>query len=277
MSYNDDRQNPDASNYPNDGSTAANSRAPQVSQKDPNLQQEPTGAIASDSLAAESLQSGGAFAENDNATPLAVKGASSTLNNTDTSGATTLPPAADATDREAASRQADPDDIKGPGGLKYAEGVGGQGDFSGAHSDQGYTGGPSADRAAQNGSSSGGGEYSTGQTDSTSATSATTSGQDYRANAAAETAPNAFGDFRTEGQLKPKGANLTEGDIPQTKTFTGDVGGPHDPGRLAEQKFQNANADTAGAGGERQYETEQGTGQYDVLSSERAGNQSARD
>lgn len=55
------------------------------------------------------------------------------------------------------------------------------------------------------------------------------------------------------------------------------MGGPHDPGRLAELKFETANADTAGAVGERQYETEKGTGQYDVLSSERAGDQSTQD
>jgi len=261
MSYNDDRQNPDASNYPNDGSTAANPRAPQVSQKDPNLQQEPSGAIASDSLAAESVQSDGAFADNDNATPMGVKGASSTLANTDTSGATTLPPAADSTDREASDRLDESSDIKGPGGLKYSEGTGGQGSFSGQHGEQGYSGGPSADRAAQG--------YSTGQ----SSSGGTTSGEDYRADAAVDPAPTYAGDFRTEGQLKPKGANLTEGGIPETKTFTGDVGGPHDPGRVAEQGFQNANADTAGGNGPRQYETGQSTGQYDVLSSERAGDQ----
>jgi len=268
MSYNDDRSNPDASNYPNDGSTAANPRAPQVSQKDPNLQQEPTGAVASDSLAAESIQSGGAFGDNDNAQPMGVKGASSTLANTDTSGAITLQPAADSTEREAADRLDESSDIKGPGGLKYSEGVG-QAQFSGQHNLDGYSGGPSADRAGQTQSS---GEYSTGQS---SSGTAHTSGEDYRASSAVDSAPNAFGDFRTEGQLKPKGANLTEGGIPETKTFTGDVGGPHDPGRVAEQGFQAANADTAGPGGARQYELDGTTGQYDVLSSERAGDQSS--
>jgi len=267
MSYNDDRKNPNSSNYPNDGSTAANSRAPQWNQKDPNLPQESTGAVASDSLAAESMQSGGGFADN-NTQAMGVSGSSSTLNNTDTSGATTLQPAADSTDREFSDRLATDDSIKGPGGLKYAEGVGGQGNFSGQHNLDGYSGGPSADRSSQTQSS---GTYSTGQ-------SGPTSGEEYRASSAIDQAPTYVGDFRTEGQLKPKGANLTEGDIPQTKTFTGDVGGPHDPGRVAEQSFQNANSDTAGSGGARQYGAAGGsTGAYDVLSSERAGDQSSKD
>lgn len=269
MSYNDDRQNPNASNYPNNGSTAANPRAPQWNQKDPNLPQEPTGGVASDSLAAESMQSGGGFSEN-NAQPMGVGGSSSTLNNTDTTGATTLRPAANSTDREYSDRLADDDSIKGPGGLKYTEGTGGQGSFSGQHNLDGYSGGPSADRSSQIQSS---GTYSTA-----AGQSSTTSGEDYRASSSIDQAPTAYGDFRTEGQLKPKGVNLTEGGIPETKTFTGDVGGPHDPGRVAEQNFQNANSDTAGAGGARQYGAAGGSsGAFDALSPERAGDQSAKD
>ena len=47
---------------------------------------EGAGAVASDSLAAESAKSGGKFGENRNSEPLSVSGSSSTFNNTDTSG-----------------------------------------------------------------------------------------------------------------------------------------------------------------------------------------------
>jgi hypothetical protein len=243
---------PDLSSSPNIGSTAANPRAPQPNPKDSNLPQEPTGPVASDSLAAESLQSEGAFANNDNAQAMGVKGASSTLNNTDTSAAAELEPARDSSVREGDEK------------LKYPEGAG-KATFPGHHSRDGYVGGPSADRTSTSG------EYSTGQASSTGE-AGHTSGEDYRANAAVDTAPNAFGKFQAEGTFKPKGANLTEGGVPQTKTFTGDVGGPHDPGRVAEEKMLSANADTtaAGAGGQRQYETGRTTGEFDVLSEERA-------
>jgi len=88
---------------------------------------------------------------------------------------------------------------------------------------------------------------------------------------AADQAPTAFGNFQPKGALKPEGNNLKEGDLPQTNTHTGDVGGPHDPGRVAEEKMLSRNADTSagGAGGPRG----RGTGQYDGLKTERAGNQ----
>lgn len=56
--------------------------------------------MTSDSLAAESVRSGGGFAANRDAEPLAVKGSNSTFNTTDTSAATELPPAAHGADRE---------------------------------------------------------------------------------------------------------------------------------------------------------------------------------
>ena len=209
---------------------------------------------------------------------MAAKGASSTLNTTDTSAATELEPAADAPTRDGPDKQ-----------LKYPEGAG-KPIFSGTHNRDGYTGGPSADRAAQDDRQ---GEYVTGEADQPASSSSITAGGDtdsgggqghtsgetYRANAAAaETAPNAFANFQPPGTLKPKGANLTEGDIPQTKTFTGDVGGVHDPGRGAEAAMLRANANVAGGGvgsGEGQDEGAGdagagGTGRFDVLESERA-------
>lgn len=63
--------------------------------------QEGPGPIASDSLAADSSRSGGAFSENRDSKPLGVTGSHSTFANEDTSSATRLAPAPDAEARKA--------------------------------------------------------------------------------------------------------------------------------------------------------------------------------
>jgi len=73
---------------PTHGTKVTDSNAPSTD--------EGAGAIASDSLAAESTREGGKFSENRNGEPQGVSGANSTFANTNTSGATTLEPAADA-------------------------------------------------------------------------------------------------------------------------------------------------------------------------------------
>lgn len=89
------------------------------------------------------------------------------------------------------------------------------------------------------------------------------------------------GSMLPEGTFKPKGQNLEDASvtqsIPQTKTFTGDVGGVNDPGRLAERKFEGKNTDpnTELSKADGQGESQEGgsgasQGQYDVLESERA-------
>lgn len=93
-----------------------------------------------------------------------------------------------------------------------------------------------------------------------------------------DTAPNyaatISGAIQSEGQYKPKGSNLTEGDIPQTKTFTGDVGGQHDPGRAAEQGFQKVSAENSASAGPPKYsgsgQDSSTGGQFDALKTERA-------
>lgn len=190
---------------------------------------------------------------------MGVKGSSSTLNTTDTSGAKVLKPAPSASQRE------------GDENAKYPEDAG-KPQFPGHHNRDGYVGGPSRDRAAVQSSDSG--EYSTGQ-DSTGGETGHKLGEEHRANPGADQAPTAFGNFQRKGALKPKGNNLKGGDLPQTNTPSGDVGGPHDPSRVAEEKMLSRNADTSagGAGGPRQYETDRGAGQYNGLKTERAGNQ----
>ncbi|MCJ1462140.1 hypothetical protein MMC07_000740 [Pseudocyphellaria aurata] len=101
--------------------------------------EEGAGLVTTDSLAAESARDGGAFNENSGGD---VSGSSSNLVDRDISSATTLAPAPDAAEREAkAAWQETADELKGPGGQKYPEGLGGQGEFPGSHNADGYSGG----------------------------------------------------------------------------------------------------------------------------------------
>ncbi|RVX76081.1 hypothetical protein B0A52_00438 [Exophiala mesophila] len=279
-------------------SYAANPRAPQL---DPSkAPQEPTGAVTSDSLAADSIKQGGGFAQNDNAVPLSVKGASSTLNTTDTSAASALHPAPSGAAREQQDAMGAGPDERGTTGLKLDALDDPQ--FNGTHSLQGYSGGPSANTT---GSSSGTGPAGASDfgstTTSTSGTSAsnssnvtsssTTSTSNASAGAGAgvrphvPTAPNytgaVTGDNAPSGTFKPKGSNLDDADltdsIPKTKTFTGNVGGVNDPGRLAERGFEGVNTEPiqessqSGVEGGRQRGGEQEVGgKFSVLASERA-------
>lgn len=263
-----------STSYPNTGSTAANSRAPLPKPKDPNLPHEPTGPIASDSLAAESLKSGGTFAANKHVEPLGVKDASSTLNVTDTSGAKELKPAPDASHRNGGDKK-----------FKYPEDAG-KSAFAGPHSEHGYVGGPLRDRATQDETQ---GEDATKQASSSSGNSGggngggeTThdSGSDHHHNNSGnnhphpiiEPAPTAFGKFWRASDLKPKGKNIhEEADLPEdAQPVTDDVGGPNDPAYITEKEWliRNADASRGGAGGPRQYETEKSPGPYSVLDPE---------
>ncbi|KIX97277.1 uncharacterized protein Z520_06729 [Fonsecaea multimorphosa CBS 102226] len=257
-------------------SFTANPRAPKP---DPNnIPQEPTGPVASDSLAAESLKSQGAFSENSSAAPLGVRGDQSTLNNTDTSGATTLPPAETGTEREVRNALGAGPDEKGAAGLKYPDAVG-KPQFDGAHSEQGFVGGPS--NASQQGGSStgrpaGDSDFGASTTSSSAGgidSSQIRSGSDVNTNNITSSSKGSSGsggpaagtgvrphvdaaptyastvtrDALPENTFKPKGANLDDADvsqsIPQTKTFTGAIGTVNDPGRLAEREFLGRNED----------------------------------
>ncbi|KAI1612886.1 hypothetical protein EDD37DRAFT_323082 [Exophiala viscosa] len=283
-------------------SFTANSRAPQLHPSE--APQEPTGPIASDSLAAESLKNQGGFAENENATASRQPGASSTWNTTDTSGAKVLPPAEDGTTREKATALGLGADQKGVTGVKYEPA--GKGDFDGAHTTQGYSGGPNSSsiggeqNARPAGASDFGATTATGdqsgpdpnirsggdvtKQDREDAQNASTSGSTSGVSAGVrphvDAAPGytstVTGAAAPPGTYKPKGDNLEDADltesIPKTKTFTGNVGGEKDPGRLAEQNFEARNTgpveQSSGGGGESAV-GEVG-GSFGALESERA-------
>jgi len=252
-------------------SFAANPRAPKP---DPSqIPQESTGPVAADSLAAESLDNDGSFAGG-NAAASSVTGSASTFANTDTSGASVLPAASSGTEREEQTYKGAGADERGPSGLKLdaadeggAAAPAGASDFgattlgSNTGADPNITSGAAATGSTGTGSAGGGPAPGSG--------SGPTSGAGVRPHVPA--APTYAQTNLPSGTLKPKGEGLDDADvsnsIPQTKTFTGDVGGVHDPGRLAERGFQQPGE--GGKGAASSGFGEQG-GQYGALESERA-------
>ena len=232
---------------------------------------------------------------------MSAKGSNSTLTNTDTSSATTLVPAADAAEREAkTASQETSDDIKGAGGVKYPEGSGGQPEFPGKVSADGYSGGSTAAKAelskagsakdqtpatqstsTAEGGSTGASSGTTGSNDSTDTSSRSTGPQsdstipstssDDNAKSNTDTAPGYITDVHAQ-QGKPKGKNLTEGGFdsnPENNaSFNSEIGTENDPGRAAELQFQNKQAGTVGTGPKQSEVT--GDGQYDVLETEQS-------
>ena len=181
--------------------------------------QEGPGAIAKDSLAAESS----AFP--DDATS-SVPGSRSTFNNTNTSGATTLPPARDATSRLSPSQR---DNTAAVSGQKYPDAVG-QPDLGDSKtSDQGYVGGPTK------GSTAGSATYNT-----------STGG-----GSKADPAPSYVNNIYLQDS-KPKGTGIQEGGFDSgapNASFTTDIGSENDPGREGTAHFQRQFAgDAADAG-----------------------------
>lgn len=204
---------------------------------------EPAGPVSNDSLAAESSTHGGAFSQNRGAEPLGVSGGQSTLNNTSTSGATTLPSAAVGTARENLDRQ-----------ERYPEALGGQGNYPGAHLPQsGYTGGPTAAKQDLN---IGSGQYSTHKV---GAAGASASGSGYQSQYNAGQAPSYVADVTEQfGNTKPHGKNIQEGgfdsDPKYNASFNNQVGNRQDPGRagLNDLQYRVAQSGPDAGGGPRQ-------------------------
>ncbi|MCJ1455441.1 hypothetical protein MMC28_005796 [Mycoblastus sanguinarius] len=245
-----------------------------------NPTKEGAGAVASDSLAAESARSGGGFGANRDSNPLSVEGGKSTLTNTDTSAATTLAPAPDAAEREAKAAWSETaDEAKGPGGQKYPEGAGGQPDFPGQHSLNGYAGGPTKAKEEVGGE----GNYLRGPTGPSSSAGTTgessddsnTSGSGAKSgpteNAFEGSAPGYVASVVSEpnNSGKPKGKNITEGgfddDPSKNASFTSEIGSEQDPGRQAELDVQKKAQSASGGTGPRQGMGESDNSQYDIL------------
>ncbi|RAL58258.1 hypothetical protein DID88_002258 [Monilinia fructigena] len=182
---------------------------------------ESAGAVASDSLAAESTKAGGGFAENRDGETLGVAGSNSTFATTNTSGAARLDPASDAEARMATEDWAEEKKLGASGSY------------------QKDTGNPNAPKGTSN----------------------------------AGVAPSyVSSQYQADG--KPKGKNLTEGGFDSSDSknasFNSEIGGKNDPSRLAEQKLQRENAQSAhDAGFPRDKGTTGGT-PYDALGGDAA-------
>ena len=234
--------------------------------------------MASDSLAAESARSGGKFGENRDSQPLKQSGSTSTFNNTDISGATTLAPAPDAAEREAkAAWQETSDEAKGPGGQKYPEGVDGQSDIQPQPMDgtpasglRGVTG-PSASMGST-GDDADGQQYS--GSDTKSAPTANTFQGEGKSDV--DAAPGYIGSVVSDAAQtgKPKGKNITEGGFDEgddkNASFNSDIGDENDPGRKAENDMQRMTQSSSGSTAPRQKMGDSDNSQYDVLETDQS-------
>lgn len=190
--------------------------------------------MTSDSLAAESARDGGAFSENRD---IGVSGSSSNPLNPDLSNATTLAPAPDAAEREAKTAwQETADELKGPGGQKYPEGAGGQGEFPGSHSAEGYSGGSTKAKQellSKTGGSRGPGvsgeSGESGSADSARDTSGGTSSGDPSGN----TSGNTSGASNEKPGQETSGHNLTSQDDSQSSRDPPPSNTPTAPGYVA--------------------------------------------
>ena len=175
---------------------------------------------------------------------MGVSGGQSTLKNTDTSAATTLPSAAVGTQRENIDRQ-----------EKYPDALGGQGDFPGPHVPQtGYVGGSTAAKKDL-GIGVGHGQYQSAH----KINQATADDTGYKSQYNGGQAPSYVTDVTGQlGNTKPHGKNLHEGgfssDPKYNASFNSDIGTRQDPGRDGENAFQRRVAESGpdAGGGPRQ-------------------------
>jgi len=178
--------------------------------------EESTGEITSDSLAAESLQSGGDFAGG-HAFISGQKSVGSTASNTDISAATTLSPAVDAEARLATEEWGE------NASMNAGRGLSGSGSGSGNSKSQG-----SGNSEGQGGER---GEYKTGHGNG----SAHTVG----------TAPTGQSRNIDPSAQRPAGSNLTEGGFDEgaPNSSYAEIGSGDDPSRLTENEFERQDAE----------------------------------
>ncbi|KAF2759029.1 hypothetical protein EJ05DRAFT_475260 [Pseudovirgaria hyperparasitica] len=240
---------------------------------------EAAGTVLSDSLAGESVRSGGDFgSNNERANVSDQKSYGTTTNTTDTSNARRLDPAVDA---EARNAQGEWNEARQ---LNSTIGQGKDGGRGPTWNTNTSGGDDSSYGSGGRGEGSSGSEHTTG-TSSYGDREATDSG--YGKNSSSgygssnvDAAP-AYIDAQRKDQFdpketgRPKGRNISEGgfdsDAPNASFNTTDIGGKNDPGRRGMQDALKRDADRgADAGYERDYSSTHGKGQYGQLDDERA-------
>jgi hypothetical protein len=253
---------------------------------------EGAGPVTSDSLAAESVRAGGLFAENRDSDPLAVKGANSTFNTTDTSAADVLPPA-----RDAAHRPGPEEELPGLGKGYVAGARKGSGTGSSKETQQHEQHTPSEGVSSSQDTKGSSGEHTSSKQHGTSAGKESGSGHEGGTQAAEhhhghhggkkqhnsetthqpEPAPTYVKADILDQPLhqKPKGRNLTEGGIEEdapNASSTAEIGSEDDPGRLAEERFARTAAQSVldVGDGPKQNKTITDDDQFKVLGEEEA-------
>lgn len=171
---------------------------------------------------------------------MGVSGSKSTLNNTKTSGATTLGSTPTASNRDNDRKE------------RYPDALGGQGEFPGTHlPESGYAGG-STQAKRELGIGGQHHQYNTRSTteraDAGQAggqASGSGSSQYYGGTAPSYVTPV----VQNMGNTNPAGNNIKEGGFgsnpKNNASFNSDIGTQNDPGRLAEQKFQKTTSESA--------------------------------
>jgi hypothetical protein len=184
--------------------------------KDPetfnNPKNENPGIVTSDSLAGESIQSGGSFAANSDARgAMGQPSASTTTNTTDTSSATVIE----------GKKEQDFSDVPGTVGGGKASGVG-----------------PTYNTAAGGGASSGG---VSGQSENTA--------PGYASHPAPSVSVGGNATYQPKGKDLKEGEGFTGNE--ENASFTTDIGGKNDPGRAALQGLQERDVPVSGGAGSR--------------------------
>ena len=202
--------------------------------KDAEPKNENPGIVTSDSLAGESIKSGGSFAANSEARGVMDQPSSSTnTNNTDISGATTLNAAPSADARDAQEAWSEHSQLKAGEQLN-----------------------------SDTGSGSSGSAGSTVFTTSGGSSGFPSTGGDENANPGSSRGGNSGSG---SGVSQPKGDSLKEGGFSSedpNSSFDTDIGGKNDPGRAALGTAQAS--ESAGGAGPRQGEVTN-DGQFDAL------------
>lgn len=212
--------------------------------------EEGAGIVTTDSLAAESMRQGGAFAANARKVGISDQSKGTTA---DTSSATVLEPAAAAEARMATEEWNESAVLNAGRGLGKDAGRGPTWNV------------PDSSSQLQSASAGLG-----GTTDITGTTTGYSSSSG-RGNVAPSYVE--AGQQGLQGVVKPKGRDIQEGgfdDSAPNASFNSEIGTKNDPARLAEQKIDERNAQSAADVGYQRDSKVSGDGQYDVLRDETA-------
>lgn len=202
------------------------------------------GDITSDSLAAESLKSGGSFADG-KASASSQPSASTTSNTTDTSAANVIPAAQSKSARDDDGQAGSAGNTKGTSGSSGTSGTSGSSGLASGNTVSLGSTAPSGsgELDVPHSGNTGGSAAGSGNSNSSSGSNSSSSGS----------YASATGGQPSSENQKPKGDNVTEGGFDSSApnaSFNNDIGGKNDPGRVAEQGMARSAAESGAAVGD---------------------------